>query len=56
MARKAIAEARPVVLEPMPAHERRIVHIALRNHESVETESTGEGSRRKVVIVPKENR
>ncbi len=56
MARKAIAEARPVVLEPMPAHERRIVHIALRNHESVATESTGEGSRRKVVIVPKENR
>ncbi len=56
MARKAIAEARPVVLEPMPSHERRIVHIALRNHESVATESTGEGSRRKVVIVPKENR
>lgn len=55
MAKKVVAEGRPVTLEPMPAHERRIVHMALRYHESVTTESTGEGSRRKVVIVPKES-
>jgi spoIIIJ-associated protein len=42
-----------VTLEPMPAHERRIVHIALRDHRLVTTESTGEGRRRKVVILLK---
>ncbi len=55
MAERVVAEGRPVALEPMPAHERRIVHIALRGHESVRTESTGEGRRRKVVILPKED-
>ncbi len=55
MAEKVVAEGRAVTLEPMPAHERRIVHMALRDHEFVTTESTGEGGRRKVVIVPKES-
>jgi spoIIIJ-associated protein len=44
---------RPAVLEPMPAHERRIVHLALRDHPDVYTESTGEGDQRKVQILPK---
>jgi len=52
MAERVIADGRPLSLEPMPAHERRIVHIALRDHEQVTTESTGEGQRRKVVISP----
>jgi spoIIIJ-associated protein len=51
MAQRAVSERRPVTLEPMPAHERRIVHIALRDHRLVTTESTGEGRRRKVVIL-----
>jgi spoIIIJ-associated protein len=37
----------------MPASERRIIHIELRDHPDVYTESTGEGERRKVVIYPK---
>jgi spoIIIJ-associated protein len=41
-------------LEPMPASERRIVHIELRDRDDVYTESSGEGDRRKVVIYPKE--
>ena len=53
MADRVSAEGRPVTLEPMPPHERRIVHITLRNHDMVTTESTGEGHRRKVVILPK---
>lgn len=53
MAERAIAEKRAIPLEPMPAHERRIVHLALLNHQLVTTESTGEGQRRKVVIFPK---
>ncbi|GIK28520.1 MAG: Jag N-terminal domain-containing protein [Chloroflexi bacterium] len=52
MAEQAISEARTVVLEPMPAHERRLIHIALRSHPQVETKSIGEGDNRKVTIVP----
>lgn len=40
-------------LEPMPAYERRLVHIALRQHPQVTTHSVGEGERRKVTIIPK---
>ena len=44
---------RPMALEPMPANERRIVHLALADHEHVTTHSIGEGEERKVVISPK---
>lgn len=37
-------------LEPMPPNERRIVHIELREHPVVETESEGEDPKRKVVV------
>jgi spoIIIJ-associated protein len=40
-------------LEPMPAYERRLIHIALRNHPKVTTHSVGEGEKRKVMIIPK---
>ena len=40
-------------LEPMPSAERRIIHIALRDHPDVRTESTGEEPYRKVTILPK---
>ncbi len=54
MADQAIKTNRRQVLEPMPASERRIVHIELRNHPDVMTESIGEEPRRKVTIIPKE--
>ena len=44
---------RLVVLEPMPAYERRIIHIALRDVEDVYTKSIGEDEGRKVQILPK---
>lgn len=47
------ATGRTLALEPMPASERRIIHIALRDHPTVFTESSGEGERRKIQIVPK---
>lgn len=53
MADQAVSEARTVVLEPMPPHERRMIHMALRSREDVSTRSTGEGEGRKVTIVPK---
>jgi len=43
----------PVVLEPMPAYERRIIHLTLSDDPDVYTESTGEGEARKVQILPK---
>jgi spoIIIJ-associated protein len=54
MADQAVKTGRRQVLEPMPANERRIVHLELRDNESVETESVGEEPRRKVTILPKE--
>jgi spoIIIJ-associated protein len=56
LARRAAQQARrtgrPVELEPMPAHERRWVHLAVREVAGVATASTGEGVRRRVVISP----
>ncbi|MEX2599012.1 MAG: RNA-binding cell elongation regulator Jag/EloR [Dehalococcoidia bacterium] len=52
MAERAISSGRPVVLEPMPPAERRIVHIALAEHKGVTTESSGEGNQRRVTILP----
>jgi spoIIIJ-associated protein len=43
----------PFSMEPMPAFERRVVHLALIDHPDVITESTGFGESRKVVIIPK---
>jgi len=47
---------RSVTLEPMPAAERRIVHLALAQDELVTTGSVGEGESRKVVIYPSRSR
>lgn len=52
MAERVASTHKPVALEPMPAHERRIVHITLREHPSVTTESVGRGDSRKVTIIP----
>jgi spoIIIJ-associated protein len=52
MAEQAIETGRTMNLEPMPANERRIIHIELRNNPDVETASVGEGDRRKVTIIP----
>ena len=56
MADQTVQTGRTVAMEPMPPAERRIVHLALRDHPSVTTQSVGEGDRRKVTIVPKEGR
>lgn len=53
LAEKVVATGRPLPVEPMSAHDRRIVHMALVDHEGVTTESEGEGSARRVVIFPK---
>ena len=55
MAENVKTKGTPFTLEPMPAYERRIVHMALANHSAVYTESIGEGESRKVVIKPKDH-
>ena len=39
-----------ITLEPMPPNERRAVHVALTDHPTVTTESTGVGQERQVVV------
>jgi len=52
MADQAVSTDQRQVLEPMPANERRIIHIELRENSNVTTESIGEDPRRKVTITP----
>lgn len=56
VAEEVKAKGRPFALEPMPAYERRIIHLTLANNPDVFTESTGEGKVRKVVIIPRKQR
>ncbi|VAW43241.1 RNA-binding protein Jag [hydrothermal vent metagenome] len=53
MAKKVVSRNRSVSLEPMPPHERRIIHMSLRSSDDVYTQSSGEGPRRKVQILPR---
>ncbi len=52
-AERVAATGRTLALEPMTARERRIIHLTLRDHPEVTTQSVGEGEHRKVTIVPK---
>ncbi len=53
MADQAIHTGRRQVLEPMPANERRVIHLELRDHPQVVTESIGDDPNRKVTISTK---
>ncbi|MBR3932572.1 MAG: protein jag [Clostridia bacterium] len=50
LANKVMRTGRNQTLEPMNAYERRIIHSALQDHETVTTYSIGQGVNRKVVI------
>lgn len=39
-----------IEIDPMPAFERRIIHLFLENDKEIKTESEGEGPNRRVVI------
>ena len=52
VADKVASTGRAISLEPMPAAERRIIHLTLADHQRVSTESSGMGESRKVTITP----
>lgn len=56
MARKVRRNNRPIVLEPMNAYERRIIHSVLQGESDVITRSEGEEPYRHVVICPVKKR
>ena len=53
MAEQVKSTGQSAMLEPMPASERRIVHLALAEIPNISTRSLGEGEARKVIILPK---
>lgn len=55
MAEKAKKKGRPTTIGQMNAHDRRIIHLALKDDVGVRTQSVGEGHFRKLVIYPKNN-
>lgn len=51
-AKQALTERMALALQPMPAYERRIIHLALAEHPQINTESVGQEPERRVVIKP----
>lgn len=49
---KAKKKKKPITIEAMNAHDRRIVHLTLKNDQALETKSVGKGELRKLVIHP----
>jgi len=54
LAEQVKSRRRAITMEPMPADERRIVHLTLSDNPDVTTQSMGEGENRKVVILLKQ--
>jgi spoIIIJ-associated protein len=53
MGDKAKKTKKPVATNPLNPHDRRLVHLALKDDDDLETKSRGEGLLKKVVIIPK---
>lgn len=55
LAERTKTTGRPSTMGQMNAHDRRIVHLALKDETDVRTQSIGDGFYRKLVIFPKKN-
>ncbi|MBS3757616.1 MAG: Jag N-terminal domain-containing protein [Desulfobacterales bacterium] len=53
LADRARRTGKPSTMSRMNAHDRRIVHLALKNNKTVRTQSVGDGYYRKLMILPK---
>jgi spoIIIJ-associated protein len=56
MGEKARRSGKPITISPMNAHDRRIVHLALKDDGRVRTASRGEGEMKKIIIFPNDKR
>jgi spoIIIJ-associated protein len=53
-ASEVMRRGRSVELEPMTSSERKVVHLFLKDHPNVATESTGRDPQRRVVVLPRD--
>lgn len=49
-AQRVVSSGGAIALDPMPPADRRVIHAALSDYGGVETQSEGEGPRRRVVV------
>jgi len=54
VAERVLQSGVPYSFAPMSSRERRLIHLAFRDHASLTTQSEGEGGRRYVVLYPKD--
>jgi len=52
IAKQALSKKVSLVLHPMPAYERRIIHLSLADEPEINTQSTGQEPRRRIVVKP----
>lgn len=52
LAQRVATEGKIITFDPMNARDRRVVHMAIKDHPGVRTESNGEGPDRRVQIIP----
>ena len=52
---KARKAGKPMATNLLNPHDRRIVHLALKEDEKLDTKSRGEGALKKVLIIPRKN-
>ena len=55
-AERVLKSGVPYSFAPMSSRERRLIHLAFKDHESLATQSEGEGGRRYVVLSPRDYR
>ncbi len=53
---KVKSKDHPLTIGPFNAHDRRLIHIALKEDPSLRTESLGEGKLKKITIIPTKNK
>lgn len=51
-AKRAVEQGRTITLSPMPARDRRLIHLSLAKFDGVTTRSNGEGMGRRIQIIP----
>ena len=52
MGERAKSKGHPLSIGPFDAHDRRLIHIALKEDPALRTESLGEGNLKKITIIP----